>query len=224
MANLPMRLGAEMPRRQRLLPVERLPLILAAALEEFAEHGYAGASMASAARRAGVAKGLIYHYFPSKAALFEAVVGSCVRPAFAEAERLVAGFSGSRAELLRALLGLAYARIAAEPRERGLVRLIFAEADRFPEFAALYRAEVLDREVGLLGAIIEAGVAAGEFRGDADAAGTAAVMLAPAIMAAVWQMMLGQGAPALEAMRDAHIALVLHGLCNGSGAARPSPE
>lgn len=199
-------------RRQRLPPAERLPLILAAALEEFAERGYAGASMAGAARRAGIAKGLLYHYFAGKAALFEAVVRSAAQPAFAEAERLVSGAAGPRAEVLRALLGLAYARIAAERRERVLLKLIFAEADRFPELAALYKAEVLDRVLGLLGAVVEAGIASGEFQVGAEVAGLAPVLLAPAVMAAIWQMMLGEAAPALDAMREAHVALALRGL------------
>lgn len=199
-------------RRQRLPPAERLPLILAAALEEFAECGYAGASMAGAARRAGIAKGLIYHYFTGKAALFEAVVRAAAQPAFAEAERLIAGSTGPRAEVLRALLGLAYTRIASERREQALLKLIVAEADRFPELAALYQAEVLDRVLGLLGAVVEAGVASGEFHEGAEVAGLAPVLLAPAVMASIWRMMLGEAAPALDAMREAHVALALRGL------------
>jgi len=78
------------PARRRLAPAERTPQILAAALEEFAERGYAGASMAATAARAGVTKGLIYHYFPGKAELFKAVIRSCVQPVFSEAERLIA--------------------------------------------------------------------------------------------------------------------------------------
>src|SRR5215210_2814045 len=94
--------------RRRLAPAGRTPQILAAALEEFAERGYAGASMAAAAARAGVTKGLIYHYFPGKADLFKAVVRSCIQPIFTEAERLIAAFQGPRADLLRGLLELAY--------------------------------------------------------------------------------------------------------------------
>ena len=201
--------------RRRLAPEERTPQILAAALEEFAERGYAGASMASAAARAGVAKGLIYHYFPGKAELFKAVVRSCVQPVFNEAERLIAAFQGPRAELLRGLIGLAYSRVAAEKRERVLFKLILSEADRFPELAAFYHAEVFSRALALVGSVLRAGVASGEFRPEAaDAAGgLAPVLVAPAIMASVWQMMLGEErAPDLAAMREAHVELALRGL------------
>ena len=44
--------------------------IVAAALDQLAEGGYASASMAAVARRAGVATGSVYRHFPSKAELF----------------------------------------------------------------------------------------------------------------------------------------------------------
>ena len=44
--------------------------IVAAALEQLAEGGYASASMAAVARRAGVATGSVYRHFPSKGDLF----------------------------------------------------------------------------------------------------------------------------------------------------------
>lgn len=45
--------------------------ILAAARDEFAARGFAGARVESIAKRAGLNKQLIYHYFPGKEALFE---------------------------------------------------------------------------------------------------------------------------------------------------------
>src|SRR3954471_22950064 len=44
--------------------------IVAAALEQLAEGGYASASMVAVARRAGVATGSVYRHFPSKGDLF----------------------------------------------------------------------------------------------------------------------------------------------------------
>lgn len=48
--------------------------ILQAAREEFAAHGYSGATMASIAGRVGVSVGNIYRYFPNRDALFDAVL------------------------------------------------------------------------------------------------------------------------------------------------------
>src|SRR5262245_41863460 len=47
--------------------------IVAAALEQLADGGYASASMAAVARRAGVATGSVYRHFPSKGDLFAEV-------------------------------------------------------------------------------------------------------------------------------------------------------
>ncbi len=201
------------PARQRLPAEARLPQILNAALEEFAERGYAGASMAATAARAGVTKGLIYHYFPGKEALFRAVVRGCLQSRFAAAEALVERFQGPRAALLQALIERAYDRIAGEKRERILFKLLLTEAERFPELADLYRTEVLGRTLAIAGRILRAGIEAGEFRPDAAAEGLAEVLLAPVAMAGIWQIMLGEAAaPPLEAMRRAHTALVLRGL------------
>ena len=49
--------------------------LIAAAVAEFAEHGYAGANINRLSRAAGFAQGTVYNYFPTKQALFEAVVG-----------------------------------------------------------------------------------------------------------------------------------------------------
>ncbi len=49
---------------------EREQQIVAAAVDEFAESGYAGASMVVIARRAGISKPLVYQYFGSKDGLY----------------------------------------------------------------------------------------------------------------------------------------------------------
>ena len=49
---------------------DREQQIVSLAIDEFAEHGYAGASMASIAARAGISKPLVYQYFGSKDGLY----------------------------------------------------------------------------------------------------------------------------------------------------------
>lgn len=44
--------------------------LLSAALQEFADRGYAAATLAGIAERAGVTRGAAYHHFPDKAALY----------------------------------------------------------------------------------------------------------------------------------------------------------
>ena len=50
--------------------------IMEAAREEFAALGFAGARLESIARRASLSKQLLYHYFASKAVLFEETLQS----------------------------------------------------------------------------------------------------------------------------------------------------
>jgi len=48
--------------------------ILSAALEEFAAQGFAGATMAAIAARAGLGAASLYRYYPGKTELFEAIL------------------------------------------------------------------------------------------------------------------------------------------------------
>ena len=63
------------PAYTRLQVDERRRQLLDRATELFATHGYDELSMAKIAREAGVSKPLLYHYFPNKRELFEAVLG-----------------------------------------------------------------------------------------------------------------------------------------------------
>lgn len=54
--------------------------ILAAAIDEFGEQGYDGATMRAIAGRAGVDSALVHHYFGTKADLFAETIGVPMRP------------------------------------------------------------------------------------------------------------------------------------------------
>lgn len=66
------------PRFHRLDP-DRRAAILRAAAEEFAAHGYDGASLQRIADRLNVSKGSLYYYFDDKADLFETVADEAWR-------------------------------------------------------------------------------------------------------------------------------------------------
>jgi TetR/AcrR family transcriptional regulator len=61
------------PAERKRDPDRTRERILAAALEEFGSHGYAGARVGSIARRAGVNQQLISYYFDGKAGLYHAL-------------------------------------------------------------------------------------------------------------------------------------------------------
>src|SRR4051794_20596401 len=63
------------PAYTRLKVDERRRQLLELGAELFARHSYDELSMARIAREAGISKPLLYHYFPSKRAYFEATLG-----------------------------------------------------------------------------------------------------------------------------------------------------
>ena len=58
---------------------ERRELVLEAAVAEFAAHGLAGTSTEEVARRAGISQPYLFRLFPTKKALFLALVDRCFR-------------------------------------------------------------------------------------------------------------------------------------------------
>lgn len=64
--------------------------LLDAALTEFVERGYDGASTAAIAERAGVAKALVFHHYDSKETLFRAVADHVIERARGEYAKVIA--------------------------------------------------------------------------------------------------------------------------------------
>jgi len=89
MVKNPANVATRNPQRSR----ER---ILAAALKEFADKGFAGARVDFIARRAAINKRMLYHYFGNKEGLFKAVLRRKITARQAWAENL----SGDPAESL----------------------------------------------------------------------------------------------------------------------------
>jgi AcrR family transcriptional regulator len=108
---------------------------LAAALESFLANGYAGTSIEAIAREAGVAKITIYRQFDNKEALFREVAHRAVSDARATMQATVVqrGNSDERQVLLDLIERLYLS--ASEPKTLALMRLVIAEATRFPELA-----------------------------------------------------------------------------------------
>jgi len=78
-------------------------LLFEAAMALIGERGYSGASVDAIAAKAGVAKGVVYYYFDSKAALAEQLIASGLGFLAERLERAVACESLSPEEALQAL-------------------------------------------------------------------------------------------------------------------------
>ncbi len=171
--------------RRRRTPEERPAQILDAAFHEFGERGLAGARLDDIARRAGVAKGTIYLYFPNKEALFRAMVRATTIAAIESAEQLVEQEGRESAEMQLRRLGVGWWTFLRSDRFQVVQRLVLAELHHFPDLMQFYADEVVARGRRLIGAIVERGTTRGEFRPIVP--GTAARMLSSlTMMQAIW--------------------------------------
>ncbi len=150
------------PRRRA--PEERPTQILDAAFHEFGERGLAGARLDDIAKRAQVAKGTIYLYFPNKEALFREMVHATIVSALVEAEASLAGLASETAEAQLRRLGQGWWTFLRTERVQALQRLVALELGQFPDLMQFYADEVIARGRRLVSGIIARGVERGEFR------------------------------------------------------------
>ena len=163
MTSVPVTQATEHQPRWRRRKDARPKELLESAIAVFIERGFARTRMQDVARRAGVTKGTLYLYYPSKDELFKAVVRQTVLAQVENAEGLAAQHKGTMRDLL-ALLVRNYWEAVAVAGLGGIPRLIIAEADLFPDLARFYFDEVVRRRRRLFASVIERGVKSGEFR------------------------------------------------------------
>lgn len=145
-------------------PEARPQQILDAAFAEFAQRGLAGARLDDIAKRAGVAKGTIYLYFPNKDALFKEMVRATTVTALAEAEAESRASENEPVEAqLRRLAATKWTFLRTE-RVQVLTRLVTAELPQFPELMQFYADEVILRGRRFIAGLISRGIERGEFR------------------------------------------------------------
>ena len=158
------------PRSPRATP-RRLPpdapepekrrAILHAAVRVFAEKGYHGCRIADVAQGAGVAYGLVYHYFRNKEELLESV--------FAEqwailinALGAIDGGAGSAAEKIAGIFGFVFDVFKTAP---AAVRVLILEVTRTPHsLRAGSTRETFEQAVRLVAGVVSKGQARGELR------------------------------------------------------------
>src|SRR4051794_15446831 len=92
--------AAKRERRKEARPGE----LLDAALDLFVEKGFAATRAEEVAARAGVSKGTLFLYFPSKEELFKAVVRENISGRFAEWQEEVETLEGTTPQMVRHLL------------------------------------------------------------------------------------------------------------------------
>ncbi len=196
-------------RRKTARPSE----IAAAALEVFAEKGYAGARLDEIAARAGISKGALYLYFETKEELFRAVVREAVTPNIEAARAMAEAFPGSFAQLAPLLLGR-IAQIATTSRVPAVVKMVIGESRNFPDLARVWHDTVVSQAIGLISGLVARAQARGEV-GPGDPRLHALSLAGPLVVGILWQeVFVPVGAEPLDvaALAAQHARTVLHGL------------
>lgn len=198
-------------RRKEARPGE----LLAAALDLFVEKGFAATKAEEVAQRAGVSKGTLFLYFPSKEDLFKAVVRQNMGQTISEGIAALEGFNGTTAELIPYMMHMWWDRFGST-KASGLTKLMMSEATNFPDLAAFYYTEVIEPNHRLVRNIIQRGIDRGEFRAvDMDYAIFS--ILSPLIHLVTWKHSMGccvSGDQQLDPVRyiNAQADMVVHGL------------
>jgi AcrR family transcriptional regulator len=118
--------------------------IIAAAVDEFGEQGYDGATMRGIAARAGVDSALLHHYFGTKADLFARAVDLPIRPDI-DVPALVEGPQDGLGERIVRYVLEAWER--PDTRKRGVVLLRSGIGNRLttPLLSAFLQRELIGR-------------------------------------------------------------------------------
>jgi TetR/AcrR family fatty acid metabolism transcriptional regulator len=187
---------------------QKRKLILDAAVRVFARRGYHGSRVGDIAEEAGVAHGLLYHYFASK----EEVLQTVFRENWGE---LIARFRAVEEvdePAPEKLAGIAKILLRTWRNDPALVTVMVREVARSPQLQA--QVEEVGEAFAIVRRVIEQGQREGTFRTDVDA-GLASWILYGGLEEVLTGWVLGtleDGDAEVERAERTAIALALRGL------------
>jgi AcrR family transcriptional regulator len=187
--------------------------ICAAALEVFAEKGFAAAKLDEIARRAGVSKGTLYLYFEDKEQLFRAVVRSAIAPNIEAVTSIISAADAPFSDIVRMFL-TAFSEREAQLPIGAVAKMVVGESRNFPELARVWHDEVASKAIGAIAAFVERAQQRGEVR-PGDPRLHAFSLMGPMVLGALWRATLvpAGGEPLdLGALAKQHAETVLAGL------------
>lgn len=187
--------------------------ICTAAIEVFAEKGFAAARLDEIARRAGVSKGTLYLYFKDKEDLFRAVVRDTVAPNIEVIRASLAKADIPFAQVIRLFLSR-FAEITDRVPVGAVAKMVIGESRNFPELAKVWHDHVASKAIGMIAELIAQAQAKGEVRAG-DPRLHAFTLMGPMLMGLLWRETLqpvGGAALDVEALAVQHAESVLAGL------------
>ena len=153
-------------RRKEARPAE----LLEAALTLFVEKGFAATRSEEVAKAAGVSKGTLYLYFPSKEELLKAVIQHFLGTEIETGVQEAAAADGPIAQVMERLLVTWWTRIYEGPAS-GVFKLVITEVRNFPEIGEFWVERVVAPGHAIVSGLLQRGIAQGEFAvADVDSA------------------------------------------------------
>ncbi|MEQ1770443.1 MAG: TetR/AcrR family transcriptional regulator [Devosia sp.] len=187
--------------------------VLDAALDLFIENGFAATRVEDIAARAGLSKGAVYLYFPSKEAILEGLVKRAVIPIANNALVVAETYVGDP----RTVITMAMKTLAghlSEPRVLAIPKLMMREMINFPDFAAMYRREVLDRVLPVVSAMLRRGIKEGYLR-EVDPELTIRSIVGPVLLHILLDEVFAirpEGGLTLDKLIENHLGILFDGL------------
>lgn len=203
-----MNMGEEQPvvGRREARRIDRRAAILTIATASFLEHGYSATSMSAIAASVGGSKATLWNHFPSKEALFAAVLDEATSAYRARISCLLDGDDDLQTTLRR--FCISFLERVTSPEAISLHRLVYAEAGRFPEMGRIFYDRAPRAIYAIVGEYLHMAMERGALR-SADPV-EAAKMLASLCMSGTHQQLLTGGliAPTAELLvADAEAAI-----------------
>jgi AcrR family transcriptional regulator len=193
--------------------------VLDAALELFTQKGFAATRVDDIAAKAGISKGAVYLYFPSKEAILEGLVRRAVTPIADHALGMISHYDGDPRFAVSMVMKMIGGRLS-DPKLLAVPRLIIREVIHFPHLAEMYRTEVLDRVIPVVEALIRRGIERGYLR-QVDPELTIRSIVGPIalhiLMAEIFGIVPKDGLN-LDRFIDNHLTILFDGLSAPAGA------
>lgn len=155
-------IASERPKADQATAPERRTLILEAAVRVFARRGYHGSRVGEIAEEAGVAHGLLYHYFSSK----EQVLQTVFRENWGELLERFRAVEAADEPAGAKLEGIAKILLRTWRNDPDLVTVMVREVARSPQLQG--QVEEIGEAFAIVQRVIEQGQAEGTFRRDVD--------------------------------------------------------
>lgn len=175
--------------------------LLDAAEQRFLAEGFSRAKVEQIAQDAGVTVGTVYRYFPSKEALFTAVVARHGDSSWSRGKEIADAYGSLTARAIVALLLERWSERLRQGGEGRVLLLLVREATLFPEAVRSWVAETIQRGCLAVERALRHGIDRGEFP-LLDVEATARALVSTVVNRHVWDVTFRPDLPPLGKRSD----------------------